>query len=108
MFTSDMLIHTYRLYVHSHLNCLSYLCSLFVCLVFFRSKAVKKALEEAGLKPDPVYQPSLLWPLAKTFGKTVLASAFFKLVSDMLTFVSPIVLKYEHYSEAASSLDTGR
>lgn len=39
------------------------------------------------------YQPSLLKALATTFGSTILISAVLKLANDVLTFVSPQLLK---------------
>ena len=38
-------------------------------------------------------QPSLLKALVGTFGSTLLASALFKLGNDILTFVSPQLLR---------------
>lgn len=37
--------------------------------------------------------PSLVWAMTKTFWKTLLISAFFKLLQDLLTFASPQLLK---------------
>ena len=38
-------------------------------------------------------EPSLIWALAKTFGATVIMAGIFKLLRDVLTFVSPQLLK---------------
>ena len=37
--------------------------------------------------------PSLVWVLVKTFWKIFIMSAFFKLLQDLLLFVSPQILK---------------
>ena len=38
-------------------------------------------------------EPKLVWTLAKTFGKIVVIAGIFKLLRDILVFVSPQLLK---------------
>jgi hypothetical protein len=42
-------------------------------------------------KPKP---SSILGPLCKAFGPTFILGSFFKLIQDLLGFVSPQILKY--------------
>ena len=37
--------------------------------------------------------PSLVWALTKAFGSTFFVAALFKVANDLLTFVSPQILK---------------
>ena len=47
-----------------------------------------------GQQPSRDREPSLVWALAKAFGGTLIAAAFFKLGQDLLAFASPQILKY--------------
>ena len=38
-------------------------------------------------------EPSLVMALAKTFGKTIIVAGILKLLRDILTFVSPQIMK---------------
>ena len=40
-----------------------------------------------------VQEPSLVWALAMTFGRAITVASIFHLVLDILTFVSPQLLK---------------
>ena len=45
-------------------------------------------------RPQRTSEPSLVMALAKSFVETFLVAAFFKLCQDLLSFVSPQLLKY--------------
>ncbi|XP_014673768.1 PREDICTED: multidrug resistance-associated protein 1-like [Priapulus caudatus] len=59
----------------------------------FEGEATIRAEIEMGLTPSKQVQPSLVVAMAKTFGVTFAAGSFFKLLNDLLTFVSPQILK---------------
>ena len=48
---------------------------------------------EPHIEPRTKNNPSLVWALVKTFWKIFAVSAFFKLLQDLLVFVSPQILK---------------
>jgi hypothetical protein len=53
------------------------------------------AIEEKSKKPA---EPSLLWPLFKTFKSHVIGGFWLKFGYDCLQFVSPLLLKYSIFA----------